>query len=214
MAPGLSCARAARLGLLARGGLLTFVALVALEHPLRSDLPAPDHFISEYASGSTYPIAILAFLAWGIGMAATAVLAWRQGLRAVGLLLAVAALGTCVAAAFATQTVAGVLPPGAVRTTAGRLHDLGTLAIFVGLLGAALWGLRHLRTRRYRLGLLACAGALVAAPGILVAAGLDWPGIGQRAIVLVGVALGWLLVSELERFRATRARRTPARATG
>mgnify|MGYP000347183994 CR=1 FL=1 len=95
----------------------------------------------------------------------------------------------------------------------GELH-IGELAIFVGLLGAALWGLRHLRTRRYRLGLLACAGALVAAPGILVAAGLDWPGIGQRAIVLVGVALGWLLVSELERFRATRARRTPARAPG
>lgn len=195
---------------LARGGLLAFVALVALEHPLRADLPAPDHFISEYASGSTHPIAILAFLAWGAAMAATAVLAWRQGLRAVPVLLVFAALGTCVAAAFATQTVAGELPAGTVRTTAGRLHDQGTLAIFAGLLGAALWGLRSLRTRRYRLGLVSCAGALVAAPAILVAAGLDWPGIGQRAIVLVGVAFGWLLISEL----AIRARRTPAPAPG
>jgi hypothetical protein len=198
------------LDVLARGGLLAFVGLVALEHPLRGDLPARDHFISEYASGVTHPIAILAFLAWGAAMAATAALAWREGLRAVPVLLGLAALGTCVAAAFATQTVAGELPAGTIRTTAGRLHDQATLAIFAGLLGAAVWALRALRTRRYRLGLLACAAALVLAPGVLVAAGLDWPGVGQRAIVLVGVAALWLLVSELAR----RGPRTPARAPG
>lgn len=194
----------------ARGGLVAFVALVALEHPLRTDLPAPEHFISEYASGSTHAVAIAAFLAWGVAMAAAAALAWAQGLRAVPVLLTVAAAGTCLAAAFATQTVAGELPAGTVRTPAGRLHDQGTLAIFAGLLGAALWALRVLRTRRYRLGLLGCAAVLVAAPAVLVAAGLDWPGIGQRAIVLVGVAFLWLLVSELAR----RARRTPAPAPG
>lgn len=194
----------------ARAGLLLFVALVALEHPLRTDLPAPDHFISEYASGVTHPIAVVAFVAWGAAMAAAAGLGWARGLRAVPALLGVAATGTVVAAVFATQTVAGELPPGTMPTAAGRLHDLGTLAIFVGVLGAALWALRALRTRRYRLGLLGGAGALVAAPAVLVGAGLDWPGIGQRAIVLVGVGVLWLLVSELARSGP----RTPARARG
>lgn len=195
----------------ARGGLVAFVALVALEHPLRADLPAPDHFISEYASGTTHPIAIAAFLAWATAMAAGAALARDRGRPAIAGLLAVAALGAVVAATFATQTVAGELPPGVARTTTGLLHDLGTLAIFAGLLGAALLGLRG-ATRRYRRGVLACALALVVAPGALVAAGLDWPGIGQRAIVLVGVAWLWLWVSE--QAPATRARRTPAPAPG
>jgi hypothetical protein len=194
----------------AHGAQLAFVGLVALEHPLRTDLPAPDHFISEYASGATEGLAILAFLAWGLAMVAAAALAWGGGLRAVPVLLVLAALGTVVAAGFDTQTIAGELPPGVVRSDAGRLHDQGTLAIFAGLLGAALWGLRALRTRRYRAGLAGCAAGLVLAPGVLVAAGLDWPGIGQRAIVLVGVAALALLVSELAR----RGPRTPAPAPG
>ncbi len=195
---------------IARAGLLAFVGLVALEHPLRPDLPAPDHFISEYASGATHPIAIIAFLAWAVAIGAAATFAWERGLRAVSVLLVVAALGACVAAGFATQTVAGALPPDVVRTATGRLHDQGTLLIFAGLLLAALWSLRGVRTRRYRFGLLACAVALVLSPAALVAAGLDWPGIGQRAIVLVGVAWLWLLVSEL----ASSGPRTPARARG
>lgn len=195
---------------LARGGLVAFVGLVALEHPLRGDLPAQSHFISEYASGSTHPVAIAAFLAWGTAMAAGAALGWQRGLRAAPVLLGAAALGTVVCACFATQTVAGVLLPGTVRTTAGRLHDRGTLLIFASLLGAALWSLRGVRTRRYRLGLAACALALLLAPAVLVAAGLDWPGVGQRAIILVGVAWLALWVGEVPRS----APRTPARARG
>ncbi len=193
---------------LARGGLLAFVGLVALEHPLRPDLPARNHFISEYASGATHPVAIVAFCAWAVALAAAAALSWERGLRAVTVLLVVAAVGACVAAAFATQTVAGVLPPGVVRTQTGRLHDQGTLLIFAGLLLAALWGLRGVPTRRYRLGVLACASALFLFPAVLVAAELDWPGIGQRTFVLVGVAWLWLLVSELARSDPRR----PARA--
>lgn len=196
-----------------RAALIAFVALVALEHPLRPGLPARDHFISEYAHGATQPLAILAFLAWGLAMVAGAVLGWRRGLRAVPALLCVAALGTVLCATFATQTVAGRLPEGVMRTTTGRLHDQGTLLIFIGLLLAALWGLRHLRTRRYRLGLLACGLAILAAPATLVIAGLDWPGIGQRAIILVGVAWLWLWAGQAERL-ATHARRTPAPAPG
>ncbi len=192
----------------ARGGLGAFVALVALEHPLRGDLPPREHFISEYASGSTEALAAAAFVGWGVGLAATAALAWSRGLRAVPVLLAVAAAGTLVCAGFDTQTVGGELPAGVARTTAGRLHDQGTLAIFLGSLGAALWALRAVPTRRYRLGLLGCALALLLAPAILVTAGLDWPGIGQRAIILVGIAAAWLLIGELARS----APRTRARA--
>lgn len=197
--------------LIVRGGLVAFVGMVALAHPLRPGLPAPDHFISEYARGTTQPLAVLAFLAWGVAMAAAAVLARRRGERVVPVLLALAALGAALCASFTTQTVAGVLPEDTVRTTAGRLHDQGTGLIFVGLMLAALWALRHLRTRRYRRGLLACAAALLLAPSVLVAAGLDWPGIGQRAVILVGVAWLWLWSAEAVR-APTRAPRRPAPA--
>ncbi len=198
------------LSTLARGGLLGFVGLVAVQHPLRTDLPAQAHFVSEYASGSTELVMAAAFAAWGVGSAAAAALAWTRGLRAVPVLLVVAAAGTFLAAGFDTQTVAGELPAGVVRTQAGKLHDQGTLGIFVGLLGAAVWGLRSERTRRYRRGVAVAAAALVLAPGVLVAANLDWPGIGQRAIILVGIGVELLLVSELSR----RGPRTPARARG
>jgi len=182
-----------------RLGLLGFVGLVAIEHPLRPGLPPAGHFVSEYARGATRPVAVAAFVSWGVAMGASAALGWRRGERAVPGLLGAAALGTALCAGFITQTVAGKLPDGVARTTAGRLHDQGTLLIFAGLLLAAVWALRHLRTRRYRLGLLACAAAILAAPAILVAAGLDWPGVGQRAIILVGVAWLWLWATETER---------------
>src|SRR3712207_1000806 len=38
---------------LTTGGLAVFVALLALAHPLRPDLPPAEHFISEYAVGWT-----------------------------------------------------------------------------------------------------------------------------------------------------------------
>lgn len=196
-----------------RAGLLAFVGLVALEHPLRPGLPPAGHFISEYAHGGTAPLAILAFLVWGAAMAAAAVLAWRFGERAVPVLLAFAALGTLVCACFATQTIGGELPVGVQRTTGGKLHDFGTQLIFFGLLLAALWALRALRTKRYRRGLAACGAAIVLAPAVLVVAGLDWPGVDPRAIILVGVA--WLWLWTQERLRApTRGRRTPAPAPG
>jgi hypothetical protein len=193
----------------ARAGVLAFVALVALEHPLRPDLPATRHFVSEYASGSTDPIARIAFLAWGVGIAALALGLWRARARVTALLLGVAAAGTPLAAAFATVTVGGELPVGDAYTTAGRLHDLGASMLFFGLLLAAAASLRRLSRPRYRWGVAGLAACLLLAPAVLVALGRDWPGIGQRAFILVGC--GWLLLAAAETARlTTRGRRTPA----
>jgi hypothetical protein len=131
----------------ARAGVLGFVLLVALEHPLRPDLPATRHFVSEYASGSTDVIARAAFLVWGVGIAALAVGLWRARARITALLVGVAAAGTPLAAAFATVTVGGELPVGGTYTTGGRLHDLGASMLFFGLLLAAAASLRPLRRR-------------------------------------------------------------------
>jgi len=163
----------------ARAGVLAFVALVALEHPLRPDLPATRHFVSEYASGSTDVVARVAFLLWGVGIAALSVAFWRARARITALLTAVAAAGTPLAAAFATITVGGELPVGETYTTAGRLHDVGASMLFFGLLLAAAASLRRLRRPRYRWSVAALAACLVLAPAVLVVLGRDWPGIGQ-----------------------------------
>lgn len=186
-------------------GLTAFVGLVALEHPLRPDLPPARHFVSEYARGSTQPLQVAAFLAWAAATGACAVLAARGGGRSRPLArtiavaaLAVATAGLLVTATFSTQTVAGELPRGVQRTTAGRLHDLGTLAILAGLLLAAVASLRLVAGWRYRLTVLALAVTLVAIVPALVALGLDAPGIGQRGFILVGCAWQWVFTRAQE----------------
>jgi hypothetical protein len=64
--------------------------------------------------------------------------------------LALAATGMLITAAFATQTIAGQLPPGASLTLSGRLHDIGSGLTTVALLGAALLSLRAIRERQFR----------------------------------------------------------------
>jgi peptidoglycan/LPS O-acetylase OafA/YrhL len=127
----------------------------------------------------------------------------------------VAVVGTVMDAIWRTQTVGGELPPGVLRTTEGRLHDLGTLLILAGLVVSALASLWRLRTRRWRTTTALLALGFVLVPAVLVALGLDWPGIGQRGIILVGVLYAALAAVELDRPGAvipTRARRTPAPA--
>jgi hypothetical protein len=175
-------------------GLAAFVGLVALQHLLRTDLPATEHFVSEYARGWTWPLQTVAFLAWAAATGACAVLAARMPERPiartlVALMLALAVVGLVMAAAWRTETVGGVLPPDVVRTLGGRLHDLGTLGILAGLLLAALTSLRLVRAARYRLVVVALGVTLVAIVPVLVVLRLDAPGIGQRGFILV--ALGW-----------------------
>lgn len=185
---------------LARRGLLAFVALVALQHLLRPDLPADERFVSEYAVGWTQPIMVVAFLGWAAATGACAVLAARTpGRRRVARAITVASLaaaaaGLVVAALFATQTEGGELPAGVERTTEGRLHDLGTLFVFAGLLVASLASLRLVPRRGYRLVVLGLAVALFAIVPVLVALGIDAPGIGQRGFILVGCAWQWAFI--------------------
>lgn len=183
---------------LSLGGIAAFLAIVAVEHLLRPDLKPAEHFVSEYARGWTRPIQAAAFLAWAASMGAQVRLARdaappgrriARGLVCLG--LAAATAGALLAAAFASQTVAGELPAGVRRTTEGRLHDLGTLLILAGLLAAALASLRLVRDGRYRATVAGLALALLAIVPVLVALGLDAPGIGQRGFILVGCAWQW-----------------------
>ncbi len=189
---------------LVRSALAAFAGLVALEHVLRPDLPPAERFISEYGRGWTQPVHVAAFSGWAIAGGGCAVLAARapsppaaRALAAVA--FATAAAGAAVAAAFATQTVGGELPSGVARTFAGRAHDAGTLLILGGLLVAALASLFLVPTRRYRLTLAGLAAALLAIVPVLVALGLDAPGIGQRGFVLIGCALQWAFATQLTR---------------
>lgn len=184
------------------GGLAVFLVLVAVQHPLRArDLPPAEHFISEYAKGSTAVVQVIAFVAWALALGAGAVLAWRARTRparprplAGGLTaaaLGLAAAGTLMAAVFATQTIAGELPPGRARTPEGRLHDLGTLGLFLGTLVAAVASARLIPGARYRVVLALLALALLAVVPVLVALEVDAPGIGQRTFALIGCAFLW-----------------------
>lgn len=184
------------------GGLAAFLVLVVLQHPLRPDLPPGERFISEYAKGSTASLQVAAFLAWALAFAAAAWLAARTPRRPIAralttVALAVAAGGTVVAALFATQTVAGELQAGVQRTLEGRLHDLGTLALFAGLVVAALASLRLVPRKRFRVTVALLALALVATVPVLVALRLDLPGVGQRAFVLIGCAWTWRFAAEV-----------------
>jgi hypothetical protein len=188
--------RAARRVALA--GVATFVVLVAIEHPLRRDLPPDEHFVSEYAVGWTRPVQTAAFAAWTASMGGCAVLAARAGPpgRRVARAIAVAALAAATAGGaltvlFATQTVAGELPAGVARTAAGRLHDLGTLFILAGLVAAALATLRIVPQGRYRLTVAALGALLVSVVPVLVALRIDAPGVGQRAFIAIGCLWQW-----------------------
>jgi hypothetical protein len=195
--------------LAARAGLVVFVAIVALEHVARPGLDPAERFVSEYAVGWTQPLQITAFAGWSLATAAGAVLASRARERPVARALTAGALGLAaagliVAAVFATETVGGELPAGVERTTGGRLHDLGTLGVFAGLVLACAASLRLVPSRRYRLTVLALAVALFAIVPALVALGLDAPGIGQRGFILVGCAWQWVFAGAMSRRDAPR----------
>jgi hypothetical protein len=172
---------------IATGALALTVALVALQHATRTDLPPADHFVSEYANGGGGWVMQLAFAAWAAGLAALAALVWRGGHRVVAALVAVGAAGAVLCGLFATQTVAGELPAGVARTDEGRLHDVGSLLVLAGLLLGALLLAARRRDRPLRRGTLALAAWLLLFPAVLIGAEVDAPGWGQRGII----ASGW-----------------------
>lgn len=176
-------------------GLAGFVGLVVVQHLYRDDLPAGQHFVSEYANGDGGFVQVVAFGSWAASFAVQALLTRTTVTR---LALGVAAVGSVMTAAFATVTVAGELPAGMTKSTTGQLHDIGSLLIFAGLLVAAPASTRALRRRGYRLTIAVLGLALLATVPLMVALGLDEPGWGQRMFIAIGCAWQALHLRELE----------------
>jgi hypothetical protein len=188
------------LDLLPTAGLAAFVGLIVMQHTTRADdLPPADHFVSEYARGPGGWVQVVAFLGWAVSLAATILLTTDARARRIAKCLTIAGLaagvvGAVMCAAFATETVGGELPKGAVKTTAGQLHDLGSAAIFFGLLIAALASVRLIRDRLSRLTVLALGLLLLLIPAALIAASYDAPGWGQRGFIAVGCVWHWRFI--------------------
>jgi Protein of unknown function (DUF998) len=192
-----------RLGL---AGLGTFVGLVVVQHATRAgDLPPAEHFISEYSRGAGGQVQVVAFGAWAVSLGATATVVARRravfgrriarGLAVLG--LGVGTAGALLCASFATETVGGKLPAGAIKSTAGQLHDLGSGLILLGVLVAAVATLRLPVSRAFRLTVLGLAALLLLIPAALVTAGYDAPGWGQRGVIGVGCLWQAAILREL-----------------
>ncbi len=178
-------------------GLVLFVAIAVAEHALAPQLGPDRHTLSEYVNAEDGGVMIAGLVAWAISLLATAALACgaRRSARAphgqivIALLLVIAATGLLLTATFATQTSAGVLPPGVIRTTGGRIHDLASLAATGAILGAVIVSAFVLRARRSfrRLAFAALATSLIAS-AVLLSIGDPVDGIRQRVLVAVGCA--------------------------
>jgi hypothetical protein len=182
----------------ALGGLIAFIAIVALQHLLVPELEPQRNTISEYANADVGWLMVAGFLAWTLSFAATADLARRDGHALLAACFAVAALGMLVLACCPTQTVGSVLPEGVERSTTGRLHDLGAdavmLALFAGTAIAAWTIAWPAWFRRWAVALLALAVIVV---GALLGGGDDVGGLRQRLLVLTGCAAQAALVIAL-----------------
>jgi hypothetical protein len=205
--------------LVALGGLIAFVAIVVLQHLLVPELAPRRNTISEYANANVGWLMVAGFLAWALSLAATADLVRRDGHSvAHGLLVAcigAAALGMLVTACFPTQTIAGVLPAGVERSTAGRLHDLGSGAVMLALFAASVIALRAIAWpswfRWWTVGLLALA---VVGGGALLTGGQDFGGLRQRLLVTVGCAVQAALLRVLQVRSRSKAASSSLDATG
>lgn len=189
------------------GCLVAFVAIVAVQH-VASGLDPLRHMVSEYANGSAGPLMVVGFALWAasLALAAVGVLGSTLGPRwraALAVLLGIACLGAVVTASFATQTVAGRLPPGVEWAARGELHDAGSGLLILAVLAAALVTcFAPVSTRLRRLTVALLAAAVVLDVGLLLV-GESVGGLRQRLLLAIGCAwqLG-LLVWIVRRRRA------------
>ncbi|MDQ3742737.1 MAG: DUF998 domain-containing protein [Actinomycetota bacterium] len=181
-----------------------FAAILALEHVLVPELEPTQHVISEYATADAGVLMTAGFLAWAISLAATAAVARLVGLpRATSPLLVAAALGMVITACFATQAAAGMLPPGVERTTAGRLHDVGSGVTTIAIAGSTVMVViaRSLPCAARVFSAVVLIVALLTAT-VLLAVGDPIPGVRQRVLVAAALTVqGVLLVAARRRLR-------------
>jgi uncharacterized protein DUF998 len=192
----------------ALAGLLTFVAIVALQHALVPRLTPDRHTISEYANARASWLMVAGFVAWAASLLATAALvrgdrpATRRAVGHVVLaaLLLVAAAGVLLTALFATQTSAGALPPGARLTASGRIHDLASGGVSLALLPAVGVSIAALSRRgRFPWTTAALLVLAIVGGGVLLAVGDPVDGIRQRLLVVVACAWQAALILTLWR---------------
>jgi hypothetical protein len=167
--------RLAAVGALGSG--LFLAALVAMP-VLRPDLDVRAAWVGDYARGPFGALMTVAYLALGTGALALG-LALRRiaGLRAGGTLLALAAAGAYVSAAFQQA------PPG-TRTTAGTVREIAlvpTFALLVAALALLVRGaFRHPAGRPLRWPALALFGVVLVSFAVALAAPEAWKGIAGR----------------------------------
>ncbi len=179
-----------------------FVLTVVLEHVLVPELGPARHTISEYANarGAAGPLMVAGFLMWAASLTTTALLVLRAPLRAragvmrllrnvLFALVLVAAVGAVVTALFPTQTRAGLLPPGPVESSTGRLHALGSDLIQGCFYPAVLVSLILPGPRWFRMVAVAVLVVAVAVAPALAVLGVDASGVRQRIQLAAGC--GW-----------------------
>lgn len=192
------------------GGLLTFMAIVVIEHLLTPSLDPLEHQVSEYVHADSGILMALGFATWSLSLAATGALVHRrQGSPVLAALLALAAVGMAIVLLFPTQTSAGEIPPGNSLTLTGHLHDLGSGLATLSLLAAAvLAALDGRRGPYFRWATMALVLAALVVNGALLAAGPSVGGLRQRLVLLIGCSWQFLLLRAMDTRLRTSASRS------
>ncbi len=179
-----------------------FVLTVVLEHALVPEQGPARHTISEYANarGAAGPLMGAGFLMWAASLTTTALLVLRAPLQdragvtralrnVLFALLLVAAVGAVVIALFPTETRAGLLPPGQLESSTGRLHALGSDLIQACFYPAVLVSLMMPSPRSFRIVAIAVLVVAVAVAPALAVLGVEASGVRQRIQLAAGC--GW-----------------------
>ncbi|HEX6061830.1 MAG TPA: DUF998 domain-containing protein [Candidatus Limnocylindria bacterium] len=124
-----------------------FIATFLVEGATRPGYNPWRNFVSSLATGDGGWVQIVNFLVWSALALGFAIGLVRVGIVGPGIVLIVYAAGTGVAGIFVTDPSLGY-PPGApqVHTTAGMIHGLGGLVVFVSNAVAAVATAVHFRS--------------------------------------------------------------------
>jgi hypothetical protein len=172
--------------------LALFVACTVVAQLANTGVGPARHMLSELAHGRAGWVMTVGFACWAAALVLGAIVLAGREARGVAALMAIAAVGVVVLAVFPTQTVAGELPSGVARTTAGRLHDIGSGVVTIALLTAAI----TTAVRRRSVVLAALVGAAVIATVVGLAIGPSVGGVRQRVLLLAAVSWQWLIVGD------------------
>ena len=190
---------------LSLAGTVTFVALVAALHLLRTDQDPTARFVSQYAVGDYGSLMVVAFLALGGGSLALSLELMRRGGALpviVALLLAVWGVAMIAAAIFPTD------PPEAAATTRiGELHrDAARIGFGAVLIATLLFGAHSLFASEASgvrpWALLLAAAALVTYLALRYGSTGEFAGLIQRGYLAVIVAWLVMLAIHLQQVRA------------